>query len=111
MSSLSSIPNMIATISKGEHLEELRQYRKKLSWADQQMMLIHQEIKLQVDLLDHMPLKPPTEYGRKERETLRNVIDKNNQILSSLVDLIFLLDEKITGADAEQLVLLMIRWC
>ncbi|KAI3679339.1 hypothetical protein L2E82_51472 [Cichorium intybus] len=107
MSSLPSIPNMRATISKGEHLEELRQYRNKLSWADQQMMVIHHEIKRQDDLLDHMLLKPPTEYGRKERETLRKVIDKNYQILSSLFDLIFLLDEKITGAYAEQLVLML----
>ncbi|KAI3523676.1 hypothetical protein L1887_01987 [Cichorium endivia] len=96
MGSSPSITNMTATISKQEHLEELRQYRHKLRWADHTMMFIVDEIKRQEDILNHMLIKPPTESARKEKETLRKVIEKNSKILSSLVDLIVLLDEKIT---------------
>ncbi|KAI3518703.1 hypothetical protein L1887_07514 [Cichorium endivia] len=96
MGSSPSITNKAATISKQEHLEELHQYRNKLLWADHTMMFIADETEKQDDILDHMLIKPPTESARKVKETLRKFIEKNSKILSSLVDLIILLDAKIT---------------
>ncbi|KAI3523677.1 hypothetical protein L1887_01988 [Cichorium endivia] len=96
MGSSPSLANMTAKISKQKQLEELRQYKNKICWADHTMISIADEIQQQKDILDHMLIKPPTDAARKEKETVKKVIEKNSKIITSVVNLINLMDEKIT---------------
>ncbi|KAI3517883.1 hypothetical protein L1887_17104 [Cichorium endivia] len=97
MASSSSVINnhKTTTTSKSEVQEDIRQARKWLKWAQELVETVSGETDEQETLLGQLDNMPRTSDTLKEKVTMAKLTTKNYQLVTSLIPLVRLLEEKI----------------